>query len=258
MTKIFIAVSLFAIFSSCKKEVAFNNPAAPSTDTTVTNTTTTNTTNSTNTKAFLVKNSVATINNSSDEYNYLYDDQGRLLSRISPTGENKYIYKYNSDNSFTMDFFKNDVLSLHDLYYVNDLKFIDSTVRINYDTKDTTTKKNIFDANKLLVQVKEYNLVNGSSVLTNTTTAEYANGNVTREYNTNNNQIQYEYTNDLFTLNVGLIYNTRNKNLIKTATYSGFYNKVVSYSSTFDSLNRITSVTAKEGGNTISITIYNY
>ncbi|HSU49814.1 MAG TPA: hypothetical protein VLJ41_04475 [Segetibacter sp.] len=257
MKKFFVAASLLGIFSSCAKEVAVDNPVVRPADTTVTNINTNNSTN-TNTSTFLVKSSITVANNTTDEYSYEYDTQGRLLVKISPSGDNKAVYKYNTDNTFTMDFFKNGVLSIHELSFVNDLKFIDSTIHISYDTKDTTTKKNIFDVNKLLVQVKDYSVVNSKSVLTRTTTAEYIGGNVAREYSSNNNQIQYEYTTDLFSLNVGLIYNTRNKNLIKTATYSGFYNKVVNYSNTFDSLNRITSTTTKEGTTIISTTSYRY
>ncbi|MGI8634373.1 MAG: hypothetical protein ACR2KZ_03115, partial [Segetibacter sp.] len=64
--------------------------------------------------------------------------------------------------------------------------------------------------------------------MTKTTTAEYdANGNVSREYNTNNNQISYTYTNILYNLDAGLIYLTHNTNFIKTSTFSGYLNMVL-------------------------------
>ncbi|GEO08151.1 hypothetical protein [Segetibacter aerophilus] len=209
--------------------------------------------------SFLVKHYIEKRGNQVDEYDFNYDSKGRLISRISTSGNTKYVYRYNSDNTFTVDYYKGAILASREQYFLNSQNLVDSIIQINYATKDTTSEKNTYN-NSSLVQVKEYTIKNGSSVLTNTTTAEYdANGNVTREYSTYGNQIAYQYTNLPYNLNIGLNYFSRNKNLIQTSTYSGSRNLVLKHTYTFDSHNRLTSETVTDSnGNMIVTKIYSY
>lgn len=265
MKRLFIILVVFVLFQSCAKEYSFEGGRArdtlliitPNIDTAqrpVVDSALKDTT------SFLVKKYVEKRGNTSEEYNFSYDGQGRLVSKISVTGSNRFIYQYNGDNTFTMDFFKGSTLSTRQIFYLNNLNLVDSLVEINYDRKDTVSEKYIYNVNRLLVQVREYDIVNTRSVLKNTTTAEYdTNGNVTKEYNTNNNQIAYQYTNLPFNLNIGLNFFSRNTNLIQTSTYSGSRNLVLTHSYTFDNLKRLTSETVTDAnGNIVVVKLYSY
>jgi hypothetical protein len=207
--------------------------------------------------SFLVKTFTETRNGVVTTTNFNYDSEGKVTSTTSSSGENKF-FKYTS-NSFTAITYNGTVLLSTDVYYLNNnLLLVDSAV--HFGKTDTTSTKYIYDGNRLLVQVKDYKIVNSQSTLSKTTTAEYdGNGNVAREYNTNNTQISYVYTNFPYTLNVGLIYSTTNKNLIKTSTYTGAINTVLNYSYTFDSSNRLTNETVVDNnGKTIVVKDYTY
>lgn len=266
MKKKFVTIIVFVLFQSCAKEYSFEGGRgrgkdsliiiAPNLDTAqkpVSDSTLKDT-------SFLVKNYVEKRGNTIEEYNFSYDSEGRLVSKISATGINRFIYQYNADNTFTMNFFKGSTLSVHQIYYLNNYNLVDSLVTINYDTKNTISEKYLYNANKLLVEVKEYNIVNARSVLTNTTTAEYdANGNVTKERNAYNNQISYQYTSLPYNLNIGLNFFSRNKNLVQTSTYSGSRNMVLNHSYTFDNFKRLTSETVTDAnGDIVMIKKYSY
>jgi hypothetical protein len=256
--KNFLVISvLFVFFCSCAKEYSYEGGRRPDSsvflppaikDSAVKDT------------SSLVKHYTEKRGSQVDEYDFHYDSQGRLISKISTSADAQYIYRYNSDNTFTMDFFKGGLLSVHEKYYLNKQNLVDSMVQINYETKDTSSVKNIYNTSKLLVQVKDYSIKSGIPVLTKTTLADYdANGNVTREYNTNGNQIAYEYSNLPYNLNIGLNYFSRNTNLYITSTYSGARNVVLKHSYIFDDENRLTSETVIDSnGNVIVTKTYGY
>jgi hypothetical protein len=257
MKIIFVSIIFFVLFQSCEKEYSFEGrpltadtllTATPVIDTALKDT------------SFLVRRYTEKRGNNFQEYNFSYDSQDRLVSKISVSGTSQFIYQYNTNNTFTVDFFNGSLLSTRELYYINNFNLVDSLVRIDYGTKDTTSEKYIYNVNKQLVQEKEYDIVNFHPVLTNNTTAEYdSNGNVTREYNTYGNIITYQYTSFPYNLDIGLNYFSRNKNLIQTSTYTGSTNVVLKYSYNFDNYKRLISETVTDtNGNIIVIKTYGY
>src|SRR6478672_573532 len=141
--------------------------------------------------SFLIKTATDTRNGVSITTNYRYDTQGRVISTTSTSGENR-IYNYSS-NSYEVKIFNGTVASGSETYYLNNLPRVDSAVFAG--KTDTTARKYTYNGQNWLVQEKDYNIKNGQPILVKTTIAEYdANGNVSREYNTNNNQISYTYT----------------------------------------------------------------
>jgi YD repeat-containing protein len=132
-------------------------------------------------------------------------------------------------------------------------------VQYNITTGDTTTEKYIYDANKLLVQYKEYDVINKRSELTSTTSYQYdANRNITKE-TTGSSQISYEYyPNFVNTLNLGDVYFSRNSNLTKTTTYSGSFSQTLNHTYTFDTMNRITSEKITVSSGEVVIRSYTY
>lgn len=235
MKNILKGFAVLILFASCQKELAVDEKLQIS---------------------FLVKTAQETRNGVVTTTNFTYDNNGRVVTATSTSGENK-LYNYSS-NSFTVTTYKGTALSKTDVYYLNSLMLVDSAV--HFGLTDTTSTKYTYDANKQLIQVKDYRVVNSQSTLTKTDTAEYdGNGNISREYTTNNVQISYEYTQFPYTLNVGLIYVTTNKYLLKTSTYTGIINTVLNFSYTFDSSNRLTNQTVVDNtGNTIVIEDYTY
>jgi len=201
--------------------------------------------------SFLIKTATDTRNGVSITTNYRYDTQGRVISTTSTSGENR-VYNYSS-NSYEVKIFNGTVASGSETYYLNNLPRVDSAVFAG--KTDTTARKYIYNGQNWLVQEKDYNIKNGQPILVKTTIAEYdANGNVSREYNTNNNQISYTYTDLLFNLNAGLIYFGNNKNFIKTSTYSGYLNSTFSYNYKFDNDDRLINETVVDQDGKIILT----
>jgi hypothetical protein len=242
-------------FSSCQKEVtgeivgstdSTNVPGSP-----------------TGNAAFRVKTYTEDVTSPQGQfvstYNLSYDTQGRLSNLVSSSGADRYVYTYDLNNTFILDIFSNNVLSVHQLSYLNSYKLVDSTVQYNITTGDTTTEKYIYDANKLLVQYKEYDVINKRSELTSTTSYQYdANRNITKE-TTGSSQISYEYyPNFVNTLNLGDVYFSRNSNLTKTTTYSGSFSQTLNHTYTFDTMNRITSEKITVSSGEVVIRSYTY
>jgi YD repeat-containing protein len=247
MKSLFISFALLVMFASCQKEIDTTEDVS---------TAPVDTPAATVPNKFLVKKSIDKRTNSEVVYNYQYDAKDRLVSRTSPSGDLRYVYQY-STNSVTMDLFEKNVLTLHDIYFLNSNGGTDSVV--HYTTKDTTSEKNFWNASNVISQVKEYSITNGKSVLTNTIVTESVDGDIVKETSTYNYQIVYEFSALLYTLNNGLAFLGRNKHIIKTATYTGSVNEVLNYTYTFDNLNRIIGQTVKnKRGETIVDSIYSY
>jgi YD repeat-containing protein len=181
------------------------------------------------------------IGNSVTTFNLSYDNQGRLLSMISTsTPTLKLTYQY-SGNSFTSDMYNNDVLQIHEMYWLNAASLVDSTFQFN-NTQDTTTEKYNYDANKELTQKIEYEYHQAGSIPGTITSYIYDNaGNLATESTNTGNSTQYTYYTNLANVNFFASYFPQPKNLIKTATLSlgGFLETATHYYS-FDNSNRLT------------------
>src|SRR5205809_4019640 len=80
--------------------------------------------------------------NSLTTYNLTYDGNNRITSMTSipEPAINKFIYTYSSNNSLTMDLYNSNVLSIHEILWLNSSGALDSTFQYN-DSHDTSTEK---------------------------------------------------------------------------------------------------------------------
>src|SRR4051794_1495825 len=142
MEKTLLSATLFAffLFISCKK--SNDNPSTGS--------------------AFLPKTYTEDIRstgfNSLTTYNLTYDGNNRITSMTSipEPAINKFIYTYSSNNSLTMDLYNSNVLSIHEILWLNSSGALDSTFQYN-DSHDTSTEKYIYNSSKQILQIKNYN-----------------------------------------------------------------------------------------------------
>jgi hypothetical protein len=217
------AITFIAWFSSCQKEIT------PSTND--------QRTSSSNSSFGRVKTYTEDVTASgqhlSNSYNISYDDSGRVISLISMSSPgDKSLYKYNTDNTFTMDIYASNKLSIHETFFINSFGLVDSTVQYN-ETNDTTTEKYLYNSAKQLIELDLYM----SSILDSKTSYEYdANGNATKE-TTAGFVTTTNYTNFENNLDVGENYFYRNKNLPGKKTSDAYSS---SFTYTFDSNNRLT------------------
>ena len=183
------------------------------------------------------------IGNSVTTYNLTYDANNRLTSLVSTPAPPvlKFQYTYASDNTYTLDLYDNGNLNIHEKIWVNSASLMDSTFQYN-DTQDTSTEKYIYNQNNELIQIKGYDYSSSVSVLSNTTTYTYDNnGNAITESDDLGKFVTYDYYTDLpNNLNVGMLYTSPSKNLIKTATAQSGGNQVTAtHFYSFDGSNRL-------------------
>ena len=203
------------------------------------------------------------IGNSVTVYNLVYDANNRISSMVATPAPPvlKFQYTYAADNTYTMDLYTYGALSIHEKFWLNSVPLMDSTFQYN-DTQDTSTEKYIYNADKQLIQIKEYDYSNSVSVLANTTSFTYdMNGNPVTESDSQGKLITYDYYTDLTnTLTVGAVYTFHSKNMIKTATLtSGGSTETATHYYSFDSNNRLVkdSITTT-GSDLVAIKSYTY
>jgi hypothetical protein len=241
-------------FSSCQKEY---EGTIGSTDPTGTDTSGTVNT------SFLVKTYTEEFTNSQGRlvstFNLSYDAVGRITRMVSSidTG-NRLVFKYNTDDTYTMDLYVSNALSIHQVIFVNSLGLMDSTAQYN-ESSDTTTEKFTYTAGKQLVQLKEYEILGSRPSLINTTNFEYDSNQNIIKVTDQNSVTTYEYYSDLLnTLNMGQVYSTRNRNLPKTTTVTSGGAETINHTYTFDNLNRVTSDKATTAAGSDGTAIYTF
>ncbi len=230
-------------FVSCQKEITFDvGSTVDSTGTPGTG------------SSFLVKTYTEKISSAagtdSTTFNLTYDANNRVTSVISTSNAgDKFVYQYNTNNTFTLDLYNSNALSISGTFFINSFNLVDSLLQIN-DTQDTTTEKILYDSNKRPVQMREYDRVAGANVLYNTVFYDYdSNGNIISE-TSGSDRTTYTYGSLLNNLNRGEIFFYSNKNLVQTTTTNaGGSNLTLSHTYTFDSQNRQTSekITSSNG-----------
>lgn len=197
--------------------------------------------------------------NSVETFNLNYDANNRLISMISATSVgDKFIYQY-SGNTITMDFYRSNELTIHEVSYLNSSSFVDSTFQYN-DTEDSSTEKYLYNSNNQLVKLTEYDYTAaGGAEIYNTHNYFYdADGNLTRETD-DYSQITYEYSTLLNTLFIGFDHLPHRKYLVKTTRYSfGATTGTINHTYTFDSSNRLTSEKTISDTGEIAIKSYTY
>lgn len=193
-------------------------------------------------------------------FNVSYDANDRITSMTSVSSPgDKFVYTYNSNNTYTFDIYNSNKVSIHVLYFTNSLSLIDSSFQYN-DTQDTSAEKYIYNGRQL-TQLKEYNYVAGvGAVLTNLHNYTYdLNGNMLKDA-TANAVTTYEYYDNLFdNLSIGNVYTRPNKNLVKTTTVTeGGISEKSDHTYTFDNRNRLTSEKIVTSTGEVAIKSYTY
>lgn len=235
----FVAGMVF-FFVSCQKEITFD--VGSSVDSTGTPGPGTPGTGS----SFLVRTYTEKISSAagtdSTTFNLTYDSKNRVVSIISASNAgDKFVYKYNANNTYTMDLYNSNALSISGTFFINSFNLVDSLVQIN-DTQDTTTEKILYDGNKRPVQMREYDRVAGANVLFKTIFYDYdTNGNLISE-TSGSKKTTYTHNSLLDNLSMGQVFNYRNKNLVQTTTTNASGSNITAnHTYTFDSQNRQTS-----------------
>lgn len=243
------AIVAIAIFSSCQKEYSIQ-----------TGTTTPGPVSSDVVKTYTEDITSPLAGHFVNTYNLAYDANGRITSLVSVTSPgDKIVYQYNPDNTYTMDIYNSNSISVHELFYINSLGLVDSTVQ--NDGTDTTTEKYLYNSVKQLVKLKEYTYTTaGGSVLENTVNYELDNnGNVTKETD-NTSETTYEYYPNLANnITLGQLYFFRSKNLPKTTTIKqNLATETINHTYTYDSSNRLTSEKIEFSSGVVVIRAYTY
>lgn len=243
LSAILLLVITFAFFTSCKKDTSSSsNPSIP-----------------------LVKTYTEDITSggihSTTTYNLSYDANNRLVSMISASNPgDKFLYQYTTGNTYTLDIYNSNALSIHEVLYINTSSFLDSSFQYN-DTKDSSTEKYYYNSSKQLIRLNEYTYSQKTgAVLWNTHNYSYdTDGNMSKDTDNSSTLAYTYYTNLSNTLLIGTVYQTQNKNLIKTSTYiSGGITLTANYTYTFDSNNRLSTEKVIISNGDISIKTYTY
>lgn len=203
----------------------------------------------------------SSLGNSVTTYNLTYDASGRLLSMVSASSPgDKFVYQYSSNNTYTMDIYNSNKVSIHSVFFINSFSLIDSIFKYN-DTKDTSTSKYLYNSSKQLVKQKEYDYTTArGAVLYKTYNYEYdSNGNVIKESDNSSVKTYDYYSNLSNNLSIGLIYFLPNKNLPKTTTYtSGGQTETLNHTYTFDNNNRLSTEKIVASSGDVIIRTYTY
>jgi len=198
-------------------------------------------------------------------YNLGYDADNRItsLTQVEIPG-NKFSFSYASATQYSMDIFVGGALSIHEDFFFNSNSLPDSTYQYN-DTEDTTTEKYLYNSNNQLITLKEYIYSKSyGSQIDNITTYTYdSKGNVVKTTDTDKQTETFDYYPDLvypmpFTNPGSKAIKARN--LVKTykVTSNGYLVGIIEYTYTFDSKNRISTITQTTDDGTVGIQTFTY
>jgi hypothetical protein len=251
----FILLIVLTLLSSCQKEFGYSNsssdpvPGTPA-----------------GSASSKVKTYTEDYTSSSSEheivtFNLSYDERDRIKSMISAASPgDKFVYNYDSANTFTMDIYNSNQLSIHAVFFINSLSLRDSSLQYN-EMQDTTTGKYLYNSSKQLVGQKEYSYTSeGGSVLETSHEYSYDSvGNLLKEISGDNVTTYTYYTDLTDNVTMGQQYITLNKNLVKTTTYTeGRDTYTLTHTYTFDDLKRLTSEKIVSDAGDIIVKSYTY
>ena len=194
-------------------------------------------------------------------YSFTYDSQNRITSMylVSQPSE-KFVFTYDTDSQISMDLLSGSGNIHAEIFFKNTL--LDSTYQYN-DTQDTTTEKYVYNASSQLTKLYEYDYSSGNILLSNTTSYTYdSNGNVIKTEDTNKNVETFEYYPDLVNTIpvISPLLPSRKTNLEKTHTITsnGYPVGSVTSTYTFDSSNRISTITQSTSDGSVVTKTFTY
>lgn len=209
-----VVITLLIIsFCSCQKELPDYSPG--NTDSTASDT-------SSRVKRYVedLYDTSASSQHVTDSSLLTYDSQGRLLTLTSiTTSGSKLVFAYNGSQSYTMDLYTGNAISIHENFFVVNGR-VDSTFQYN-DEGDSSTEKYTYNSAKQVTRLYEYDYTAaGGSVLNNTTIYSYdANGDQ-NSLTDNSLTTRYTYTtNTVNNIDIGLNYNSVPKHLPDGETF---------------------------------------
>jgi hypothetical protein len=192
-------------------------------------------------------------------YNLSYDAKNRItaIDQVEVPG-NKFLFTYESDSKFSIDIYLMGALSIHEDVFLNSSHFVDSTYQYN-DEKDTSSEKYIYNANNQLSTVKGFY----KSVMDNVTTYSYdGEGNVVKTTDTDNQVETFDYYPDLvFAMPfINPLQSTAPAHLVKNhkITSNGYVVANIVSTYTFDSKNRIDTITQKLDDGSFATQTFSY
>ncbi len=244
---IFAALLAFLFLNSCQKP--FVNELA----------TVTTTTAKYSLPKTYTENITTSTGHDSVTFNLSYDANGRLISMISASSPgDKFIYQY-SGSTINFDLYNANVLDIHAIYFLNSSSYIDSSFQYN-STKDTSTEKYLYNVNKQLATLKEYDYsATRGATISNITNYTYdVAGNLIKDadrYQVNT----YDYNTIINSFSIGFDFLPATKNLVKTTTnVNGGVTVKLNHTYTFDVNNRLTSEKIITSDGDIAIKSYTY
>jgi len=199
-------------------------------------------------------------------FRFTYDGSDRITSMVDTANAgNKFVFAYPSSSKFTMDIFGNNQFIIHADYFLNGQSLIDSSFQYN-NTDDSITEKYLYNAAKQVTKLYEYDYskITGSD-LWNTTTYTYdAAGDLIKSEDTDDYVYTYEYYTDKLVLmpqTTPFVSGANQKaHLPKklTLTESGIVTASATYIYTFDTKDRLSTVTQDVSNGDVVIKTYTY
>lgn len=245
-------IAAIIFFSSCQKELSPDTATTPNGGTG----------SSSNKIKTYTEDVTVSGSHSSITLNINYDGSNRITSMVSATSAgDKFVFEYPASNTFNMDLYNSNVLSIHEQYLLNSFSFLDSTFQYN-DTHDTMTEKYFYNASKQLVKLNEYDYSKSTgAVLWNSHTYTYdANGSTITDTDLSSVTTYDYYTNLAYNFSFLSLGMPQPKFFVKTTKItSGGSTETYDHTYKFDSSNRLTTETITDAstGDTV-IKTYTY
>lgn len=177
----------------------------------------------------------------SSEFTLSHDSHGRLLNMVSTASAGDRFQLFYDNGTITMDIYSGDQLSLHEVFFLRDDEYIDSTVQYN-DANNFSSERIFYTSSNQLQKLISYDYFGPTPEISNVTNYTYdANGNVIKEKD-RYSETTYEYFTELNSgPDLGLPDFAKNRHLVKTTTTSnGYAPQVWNHTYSFDGKKRIT------------------
>src|SRR5688572_27431910 len=245
---LFAAVATVMVaLSSCQKDTGSNNPLPAQ---------------SLKIKTYTEDVRSSIFGNSVITYNVSYDGNDRLVSVIQANNPgNKFLYAYPSSSKYTVDIFNDNILEIHVDYFLNGQSLIDSSFQYN-STSDTSTEKYIYNSAHQVTKLYEYDYYGSGPELWNITDYTYdAAGNLVKAEDSDFVYTYEYYTDKVYVMPQTIPVTVPNEkaNLVKKATVTdGFDVGTASYTYTFDTKDRISTVREDFSNGDVVIKTYTY
>ena len=154
-------------------------------------------------------------------FNLAYDANDRIISLTSTTSAgDRFVYQY-SNGGYTLDIYNSNQVAIHEVFYLNNNSFVDSTFAYN-NTSDSFTERYLYNSAKQVTIIRQYDYsIATGSVLNNVENYTYdTNGNAVK-LTDNYSVTTYDYYTNLSGNFPGITpYFPVSKNLVKTTVFN--------------------------------------